>query len=49
MFHINTYSLSRYIEKFEYLVDKISDFDVIGIIESGIRKNSKYKFERLLL
>ena len=47
-FHINTCSLSKYIEELDYLIDKIKiEFDVIGISESRIKKYNK--FERLRL
>ena len=40
LFHINTYSLSKTIEQLEYLLDKTkTDFNVIGISESGIKKD----------
>ena len=38
LFHINTCSLSKNIEEFQYLLDKTKiDFDVIGISESRIK------------
>ena len=39
LFHINTCSLPKNIEKLEYLLDKKIDFDVLGTSESRIMKD----------
>ena len=40
LFHINTCSFSKNIEEIEYLLDKTkTDFELIGINESGIKKD----------
>ena len=41
LFHINTCSLPKFFEEPQYLLDKTKiDFDVLGISESGIKKDT---------